>query len=514
MSGVAGGSRIKKIDVQPTFNNFLSQVLTKIPGFQKASLTGSIKVGSKPDYGDMDLVALFDGEDKKEVKQRIVDAINTFPDSLIVPFKSEKYKGKKYYNAGELISVLFPIANKENEFIQADIIIAINEHEHTFKGEFLDLPAEKQGLLIGLAKAILLEETPERLFKKMGITNVPPLEPDEEFEFNLSSVKLTLRKVKLLDFKEIGRIDVWNSSDWNDVKKLFSGFKIDGTFEELLEDLASKLKNERSKKRIAGTFKSMVSVKSGEVGTPKGAAKEAALAKVSQTLSEAIEEKATVALYAGGFKPPHKAHFENAKFLASIANKLIIFIGPVKREGMVLVTQEQSKAIWEIYAKHLPVPVEIHLSKVTPIRDLYEWVDANQDKTNKIVTGTIESEMNQKFGYFIKNKEKYPKVALKSLPVIEAAEDQKFSATTLRQSEQAIAEGSWIPKEVAQSAEDKQQIMDLLIPKVESFAAFFGVQTKTLQEKCWKGYTQKGMKKKGDKIVPNCVKRKPNTKKA
>jgi hypothetical protein len=26
-----------------------------------------------------------------------------------------------------------------------------------------------------------------------------------------------------------------------------------------------------------------------------------------------------------------------------------------------------------------------------------------------------------------------------------------------------------------------------------------------LDEKCWKGYTQKGMKKKGDKVVPNCV---------
>ncbi len=26
-----------------------------------------------------------------------------------------------------------------------------------------------------------------------------------------------------------------------------------------------------------------------------------------------------------------------------------------------------------------------------------------------------------------------------------------------------------------------------------------------LSEKCWDGYTQKGMKKKGDKMVPNCV---------
>lgn len=29
-----------------------------------------------------------------------------------------------------------------------------------------------------------------------------------------------------------------------------------------------------------------------------------------------------------------------------------------------------------------------------------------------------------------------------------------------------------------------------------------------LMEKCWKGYTQKGMKKKGKKMVPNCVKKK------
>lgn len=34
-----------------------------------------------------------------------------------------------------------------------------------------------------------------------------------------------------------------------------------------------------------------------------------------------------------------------------------------------------------------------------------------------------------------------------------------------------------------------------------------------LMEKCWKGYEQKGMKKKGKKMVPNCIK-KSSTKKA
>ena len=27
------------------------------------------------------------------------------------------------------------------------------------------------------------------------------------------------------------------------------------------------------------------------------------------------------------------------------------------------------------------------------------------------------------------------------------------------------------------------------------------------EEKCWKGYTQKGYKKKGKRTVPNCVKK-------
>ena len=33
----------------------------------------------------------------------------------------------------------------------------------------------------------------------------------------------------------------------------------------------------------------------------------------------------------------------------------------------------------------------------------------------------------------------------------------------------------------------------------------FNALVDLLMEKCWKGYTQKGMKKKGKKTVPNCV---------
>ena len=494
MSGVAGGNRIEKGDVQATFNKYVEEVLSKIPGFKKASLSGSVKAGSKADFGDLDIIVWFEGDDKREVKQRLIDAALALPQNIIVPFKSEKYTGRRYYNSGELISVLYPIVGKEDEYIQVDNIISLSEEEHAFKGSFLDLPAEKQGILIGLAKVILLEQDPQDVFRRMGISNVPKLKKGEEFEFNLSSVKLSLRKVQLEGFKEIAREEVWSTTAWGTIKILFQGFNIDGSFEDLLDDVARKLTNARSKNRIAGIFKSMVSVKSGEVGTAKGKGKEDALEKVAQTLAEALDDGSeVVALYAGGFKPPHLAHFQNAKFLSTKADKIVIFIGPKIREG-VKITAEQSKAIWEIYAKYINVPVEIQVSRVTPVLDIYEWIDANQDKVTEIITGAMADEMG-KFAGIEKQKQKgnYKNVEVKELPIIVNKEDDKFSATDIRKSEKFLLGGLWIPKEV--SKEDKQTIIDIVTPQKEDsvedkmltavdnvFESFFPKKGKTIKE--------------------------------
>lgn len=492
MSGVAGGNRILRQDVQATFNKYVSEVLSTIPGFKKASLSGSVKAGSKADFGDLDVITWFEGDDKKEVKQRIIDAISKLPNNVIVPFKSEKYTGRRYYNSGELISVLFPIEGQDDQYIQVDNIIALTEEESVFKGSFLDLPAEKQGLLLGLTKVILLEENPDEVFRRMGISNLPPLKEGEEYEFNLSSVKLALRKVKLENFKEVAREEIWSTTNWGTIKILFRGFNIDGSFEDLLDDIARKLTNARSKNRVAGIFRSMISVKSGEVGTAKGKGKEDALEKVAQTLSEALDDQSTtVALYAGGFKPPHKAHYENARLLSQNADKLIIFIGSKVREG-VKITAEQSKAIWEIYSKYLATPVEIVISPVTPIRDIYDWVDQHQSEVDKIITGTMADEKG-KFSYFVKNKDKYPKVELKDLPVIVAKEDDKFSATEIRKSKEYMTSGKWIPSIV--SKDDKQAIIDIVTPKEEAsiedkmldavdevFESFFPKETKKIKE--------------------------------
>ena len=63
MSGVAGGNRILRQDVQGTFNKYVDEVLRKIPGFKKASLSGSVKAGSKADFGDLDIITWFPSHD-------------------------------------------------------------------------------------------------------------------------------------------------------------------------------------------------------------------------------------------------------------------------------------------------------------------------------------------------------------------------------------------------------------------------------------------------------------------
>jgi len=457
MSGAAGGQRIKKADVERTFNDYVEKVLSKIPGFKEASLSGSVKARTKTDYGDLDLIIYFEGTDKKEVKKDIINVINSLPDSITVPFKSEKYAGRKYYNAGELISVLFPISGT-GETIQVDNIIALTPEEKTYKISFLDLPAEKQGLLIGLAKVILLEENPQEVFDKLGIKNVPPLEEDEEYEFNLSSNKLTLRIVKLQDFKEIGRKEVWSTTDWTLVDSLFKNFNTEGDFEDLLNSIDSTVRNPRSKRRIAEVFGTMVSVKSGEVGTPKGDGKVFALNKVKQILTE--NTNGTVGLYAGGFKPPHKGHFKIAKTVSEKVDKLVIFIGPVIRAGEPI-SPGQSKAIWEIYKKYLPnTEVEIIESEVTPIRDLYEWIEKNQDNVDSIVIGATVGESNKKYAHLNKYPEKYTKVRLMEIPYTPSEADDKLSATDIRNNPEYLAELEWTPQELSQK--DRTEVYKIL----------------------------------------------------
>jgi predicted nucleotidyltransferase len=284
MSGSAGGNRIKRSDVSNTTNDYINKVLKKFSLFKSAKISGSYNTSDKEDFGDIDLIVHLESDNKKNVKLELAKYLSELPDNIIIPFKSVKYKGKKLLNTGEIVTILYPILGLDNQYVQIDNIISISSEELEFKKEFLDYPAEIQGLLLGLAKIACLEEDPKTIFKNLGINNIPELEKDQEYEFNLSSSGLTLRIVTLKDFKEIDRTEVWKTTNWQNIKKLFQNYRIDGSFEELLEDLKSKIKNQRSKNRIKGIFNSMVSIKSGEINTPKGDKKQDSINKVNSLL--------------------------------------------------------------------------------------------------------------------------------------------------------------------------------------------------------------------------------------
>lgn len=454
MSGVAGGNRIKKQDVQDTFNDFENKVLKKIPGYKAASLSGSVKAGTKADFGDLDIISTFEYDDKKVAKQAIIDTVAKMPDSLIIPFKSERYTGKKYYNSGEIISVLYPIKGAPGETIQVDIMVSLSETEHQFKNSFLDLPAEVQGLILGLVKTALLEQKPAEVFARLGIKNVPPLEPNQEYEFNLSSVNLTLRKVTLDNFKEVAREEIWKSNNWSDVQNLLKDFDLNQPFEKLLDQVARSLTNPRSKNRVAGIFRSMVSVKSGEVGTPKGDSKEKALSQVAQTLTEA--EGTVIGLYGGGFKPPHRGHFHIAKELAKDVNSIKIYIGAKIREGEVI-TAQQSKEIWEVYAKYLGKPTEIQIAPITPILSIYQEIEANQGQDYLVGSSSDPEDVDKFKALELNKKNLYDRAKLK---IVSTINESKLSATTIRTDADYLKTGNWMPEEL--SAEDKKAVLGIL----------------------------------------------------
>ena len=135
MSGSAGGNRISREAVAKTVDDYIKRVLSKFPGFRGAKISGSYNTSAKADFGDIDLIVNLTGEDKKNIKTELAKYVSSLSDDIIVPFKSDKYKGKKYLNTGEIITVLYPIIGVPNAFVQIDNIISISNEEAEFKKE-------------------------------------------------------------------------------------------------------------------------------------------------------------------------------------------------------------------------------------------------------------------------------------------------------------------------------------------------------------------------------------------
>lgn len=322
MSGVTGAERVKsRADYERFIASYLP-LIKQFPGFVSLKKSGSFNSDpNKQDFGDIDLIAHIQSDkDKPSTKKELVNFFHSQPDTTIVPFTSVKHTGKRSYNSGEIVTVRYH-DSEMGYSVQIDNIIASDEREVSFKTHFLDMPAEKQGLILGLVKIAAIETDPADLFKRLNINAAVDTEQDQEYEFNLSGVKLELRKVTYEPgtFKQADREIVWTSQDWLDVEKLLYQYDLSKSFDELIARTKQIIKNPRSNNRLQGVFSSMVSVKSGEVGTAKGAGKEAALDKITKAFSESKnqsrllnalmeDEGSTIVFAFGRFQPPTVGH--------------------------------------------------------------------------------------------------------------------------------------------------------------------------------------------------------------
>lgn len=279
MSGSTGAERITSRNAYNHFVSSYEQKLQGLDGFVSANPSGSYNSDMiKSSFGDIDLIIQFNTiKTKKEVKAQLFKYLQDFYPDCLCEFTSVKYKGKKYLSTGEILTIRY-FDEDLGYSVQIDNIISLSTDETYFKLYFLNIPAEKQGLICGLVKVALLESKYD-IFKLLGITNLPELDKDQELEFSLSTVELQLRKVTYLPdtFKQIDKEIVWSSMKILDVNNLLYHYNLDSDFFTLMRMVESILKNPRSSNRIKGLFTSLVTVKSGERNTQKEIDKQCAI---------------------------------------------------------------------------------------------------------------------------------------------------------------------------------------------------------------------------------------------
>jgi len=132
--------------------------------------------------------------------------------------------------------------------------------------------------------------------------------------------------------------------------------------------------------------------------------------------------------YPGKFKPPHKGHFEAAKYLASqnYINKVYVIISNVTKYG---ITPEDSLYIWQEYLKAEPNPkIDVSISKEsTPIKDIFAFMAENPDVDPVYVAGGAEEVGG--IGYFDSIQKRFPnRVRKEVIP----AQFGRISATQMR----------------------------------------------------------------------------------
>lgn len=337
MSGVCGNNKIVSRENYRKLVQESKDIIKDFTGFVSIECSGSFNSNkNKTTFGDLDLITYIDGSlfnSKKEIKSKLAKFMTKKDITKIVPFTSEKYKGKRYYNSGEIITVSLKSEFDDIEPAQVDFIIATSENEFRFKKEFLDMTAEKQGLVLGLVKTVFIENNDDELSNILDSLNIDidlDLPSNQEYEFSLSSKELQLRKITYENntFKEQNREILYTFNDFDTIGLILPKFDLNKNFFNLLIESKSILKKQRSLNRIKGVFKSMVTIKSGERNTEKGYNKERCIAEVDSAKLD------SVGLFVGRFQPVTNGHLSIIERMSKENKSNIIFLVKGKKSSL------------------------------------------------------------------------------------------------------------------------------------------------------------------------------------
>jgi hypothetical protein len=433
MSGAAGGSRIKKEDLKATIRDYRDNVLKPLGLDKSYTITGVRSRPEKEIFGDIDIVISFPEGNKKELKQTLasfIEQVNKIPE---IPQK----KNKKYFIHGSIVSILYPIYGKENEYVQIDNIVAASKEEGKFIYKILDLPAQEQGLALGLVKAVFSEldqNQIDELFKDLDLSNIEKPGEDEEYDFNLNPSELSLKIVKkgTSDGKTI-----WTSNKFSDIKTVLSALGIDiekDKFDTIISKI-KKFKNRRSIDRLKGMYTRNIRVGDAEVGLEKGIKKQQSIdvvnalqekynALVMKMITPLLmeEKKSSIAVFPGKFKPPHKDHLDRINAAANAADEVLVIIGPKSVDSF---TAEKTLDLFNLFKLKGLVPnnVKFMISDLpSPVLKAYKEFE---DNPNQQYVGVFGKDDIARF----KGISKLPNVKIDSF---EKANVGNLSATDLR----------------------------------------------------------------------------------
>jgi len=252
MSGSVQGKRLESRDEYIEVLSAYKKDLSLLKNIKDIKSTGSfVSNKHKHSFGDIDIVLELDC-----TKDDFIHYLTKHKE-ICKPFPSN---GKLYSAYGTNVTICYEY---NDNLYQIDNILTFTKDDFDFKYNFFNLPAEKQGLYIGLVKVFVQEHKTSK-------------ENYKEFEFNLSYKALEYRNVKYnKDFKLIQNKILTTSLEWGRVIDIVSNFVNPyDTFEEQVQNLKNLNLSDSSKNRIKGLFKSLVTIKKGELNTKKAKRKE------------------------------------------------------------------------------------------------------------------------------------------------------------------------------------------------------------------------------------------------